>query len=100
VLDELRFEYTPASAHTHYWLAPWCYVAKRGIYHDYRADYLEAPALESLIAAHPDGFTPRHAAARAIDAAQIEDWRRDGYLVPVNPAPPSVHDPEDDYAGP
>jgi glycosyltransferase involved in cell wall biosynthesis len=101
VLEDLRFEYTPAGPHTHYWLAPWCYVAKRGIYHDYRADYLEAPALQSLIAAHPDGFTPVQAAAHGIDAAQIEDWRRDGYLVPVNPAQPlPPADGEDDYAGP
>lgn len=86
VLDELHFEFRPAGPHTRYQLAPWCYLARRGIYHDYRADYLEAPALETLIAAFANGFTCDDAAAYGIDGAQIEEWRREGYIVPAPPA--------------
>lgn len=83
VLDELRYEFTPTGPQTRYQLAPWCYLAARGIYHDYRADYLEAPPLEGLIAAFAGGFTLEDAAARGIDGAQMEEWRREGYVVPV-----------------
>ena len=86
VLEDMRYEFAPPGPNTHYRLAPWCYLARRGIYHDYRADYLESAALQALVAAYPDGFTPNEAAAQGIDAAQIEAWRRDGYLTPVNPA--------------
>ena len=85
ILDELRFEFTPLNEHTQYQLAPWCYLAARGIYHDYRADYLESAALRALVTAFPDGFSAALAASFGAGATQIDAWQRDGYLVPVNP---------------
>ena len=85
VLDELRFELTPLTDHTQYRLAPWCYLADRGIYHDYRADYLESPALRALLIACPDGFSPALAASYGVEPERFEEWRRDGYLTPILP---------------
>ena len=85
ILDELRFAFTPLNEHTQYQLAPWCYLAARGIYHDYRADYLESAALRALVTAFPDGFSAALAASFGAGATQIDAWQRDGYLVPVNP---------------
>ncbi len=90
VLDELRYEYRPLTSDTRFRLAPWCYLARRGIYHDYRADYLESPGLRELAALFPDGFTTAQATPHGVGAAQIEAWQRDGYLVPVTP-PRAVH---------
>jgi glycosyltransferase involved in cell wall biosynthesis len=78
-------QYTPhrLTDSTRYRLAPWCYRARAGIYHDYRYDYLDDTRLTGLIDAFPAGFSTRDAATHAIDAAQMEAWRRSGYLVPV-----------------
>jgi len=66
---------------THFRLAPWCYPASRGIYHDFRADYQPIPALTALHAAAPEGFTLRQAAAQDVNQATLLDWIREGYLV-------------------
>jgi glycosyltransferase involved in cell wall biosynthesis len=73
----------PLTAATRYRLAPWCYAAPRGFYHDFRADYQPIPALAALAEAHPAGFTPAEAAAQGVDAAAIDGWYREGYVVPV-----------------
>jgi glycosyltransferase involved in cell wall biosynthesis len=85
VLEDLRFEFEPLNGQTRYRLAPWCYLAMRGIYHDYRADYLDSPALRALVAAFPDGFTIGQAEEYGLEAGQVDVWQRDGYLVPLNP---------------
>ncbi len=78
-----RFQLTPITAATRYRLAPWCYRARRGIYHDYRADYTETPQLLALVDAHPEGFSTADAAAFGVDQGQIEAWMREGYIVPL-----------------
>jgi len=100
ILDELRFVFTPLTEHTSYQLAPWCYLAARGIYHDYRADYLASPALRALVTAFPAGFSAALAASFEVDAGQIDAWQRDGYLVPVNPARTVHEEPADENPGP
>jgi len=50
-------------------LAPWCGVTKRGVYHDFRAEYNDARNLS-----HP---------ARAFSDEQ-KRWIEEGYLVPVH----------------
>ena len=94
VLEDLRFEFTPLTPQTVYRLAPWCYLAERGIYHDYRADYLKSPSLRALVIAFPDGFTPATASEYGVEAGQMEHWQREGYLVPLNP--PRTHFTDED----
>ena len=83
VAEPLRYQFTPISKHTRYQLAPWCYQAQRGIYHDYKADYYTSPALFGLLATHPDGFTQANAEQQGISANEVEYWLREGYTVPL-----------------
>jgi hypothetical protein len=59
-------------------LAPWCYIAKHGIYHDFRGDYTSDPDLVNPVLDNPNGFT-----YQAGDKAEIERLLREGYLVPT-----------------
>ncbi len=89
VAQPMRYAMRPLSASTRYAIAPWCYAATapdgtpRGIYNDYRSDYLRDDRLSALAAALPGGFTPEQAQAHGADAAQIESWMREGYLSPA-----------------
>ncbi|MBN1964905.1 MAG: glycosyltransferase family 4 protein [Anaerolineae bacterium] len=82
-LPPLPYEFHPLDAATRYRLAPWCYPARRGIYHDFRADYRDLPGLLALDEAHPDGFTQAEAAVQGVPGATVQAWYREGYLVPV-----------------
>ena len=78
------FQPRPLDAQTRFRLAGWCYdAAPRGIYHDFRADYQPLPALVALHTARPDGFTFQEAAAQGVQPDTVQDWVREGYLVPV-----------------
>lgn len=79
----LRYELKALDDETLYTLAPWCYRAKRGIYHDFRADYLQSDALDILLAAYPDGFTQAMAESLGQDADLLAKMHRLGYLVPL-----------------
>lgn len=81
-LPPAEYRPRPLDARTRYRLAPWCYPAGRGFYHDFRADYQRLPALEALLAAWPEGFTLAAAAARDVAAETVLDWTREGILVP------------------
>lgn len=83
IAEELRFQFMPITKNTRYLLAPWCYQAKSGIYHDYKADYYASPELSVLVAAHPDGFTRADAEGVGVSDEQVEFWLREGYTVPV-----------------
>jgi glycosyltransferase involved in cell wall biosynthesis len=83
VADELRYQFTPITAKTRYMLAPWCYQAKMGIYHDYKADYYTSPLLSSLVSAHPQGFTTADAEQQGVTSEVVEFWLREGYSVPA-----------------
>jgi hypothetical protein len=83
VAEELRYQFTPISENTRYLLAPWCYQAGRGIYHDYKANYYTSPTLSSLINMHPDGFTTADAERQGAIARDVELWLREGYTVPL-----------------
>lgn len=70
--------------HTRYQLASWCYVsATRGVYHDFRADYLQSHLLMQLIDAHPDGFTRGDTQKMGLTDNEFERLIADGYLVPI-----------------
>lgn len=81
--EPMRFQFTPITDATRYQLAPWCYQAKSGIYHDYKADYYSSPALSALVAAHPDGFTRADAEQQGVSPDEVEYWLREGYTVPI-----------------
>lgn len=83
VADELPYQFTPITDKTRYLLAPWCYQAGRGIYHDYKADYYTSQVLSPLVAAHPDGFTASDAEKQGVKVEDVEFWLREGYTVPV-----------------
>ncbi|MBZ0302850.1 MAG: glycosyltransferase family 4 protein, partial [Anaerolineae bacterium] len=65
-MGELRYQLTPLDAQTCYTLPPWCYQAARGIYHDFRAGYLQASELEKLLEVFPEGFTWAEAQSQGI----------------------------------
>jgi len=78
IAPPLEYRFTPITDATRWQLGIWCYLSpERGIYHDYKADYLHDPALIAL-AERADSFT-----AAAATPAQIERWYRDGYIVPL-----------------
>lgn len=69
---------------TRFALPVWCYRSpKLGVYHDFHVNYLRDAALEALIDAYPDGFTFGEAAEAGAMRNQVEDWYREGYLVPT-----------------
>lgn len=78
IAPPLEYRFTPITDATRWKLGPWCYLSQRqGIYHDYKADYLDDPALIALARDYPDGFTAAQAHGR------VEGWYRDGYIVPL-----------------
>jgi glycosyltransferase involved in cell wall biosynthesis len=81
-LGPLAYQLRSLDEHVRYQLAPWCYRAKRGIYHDFRSDYLADSDLDGLLAAFPDGFMLTNAQSRGIAPDTVCQWYRDGYLVP------------------
>jgi hypothetical protein len=80
---ELRYQLRPVDGGTRFGLAPWCYRAARGLYHDFRADYIQSDSLDSLVATFPAGFSAKMAESHGMSAAQLMDWYRQGYLVPL-----------------
>lgn len=74
----LQYQHTRLDEKTIFQLAPWCYVARHGIYHDFRADYTSDPDLVNPVLDHPKGFTYRDG-----DAQEIQRLLREGYLVPT-----------------
>ncbi len=79
----MQYHFDPISAATRFRLPIWCYRAgAKGIYHDYLVSYYRDDALEGLLDAYPDGFDVAEAGAQGVDAAQVQAWYREGYLVP------------------
>lgn len=82
-IDDLRYQFTPISEATRFKMPVWCYRSPRGIYHDFRGDYLSSDGLLRLTDMHPDGFTQADAAEIGVDGETVLGWYRDGYLYPV-----------------
>jgi hypothetical protein len=67
-----------------YKLAHWCYLSEqRGIYHDFRADYLTEESIIRLIKSHPAGFTLEEASRHGVDQKRVERLQYEGYLAPL-----------------
>lgn len=84
-LPDLHYEHAPLDDFTVFKLAPWCYLSRRGFYHDFRAGYIRSNTLEGMVKVYPAGFTFNDAAQRGIERETIMTWYRDGFLVPVFP---------------
>lgn len=84
VAAPMQYRFSPLDDATRFILPVWCYRAgEKGIYHDYLVAYYQSPALESLLDAHPRGFTFAAAGTQGISREQVLAWYRDGYLAPL-----------------
>jgi glycosyltransferase involved in cell wall biosynthesis len=81
VAKPMQFKPKPINAVTEFALAPWCYVTRGRIYHDFHASYREDAALLGLL---EGGLSVRKAEAAGVDIETFEAWYREGYLVPIN----------------
>ncbi|MDX1991450.1 MAG: glycosyltransferase family 4 protein [bacterium] len=79
----LTYQHPTLDEQTRYQLAPWCYLASQGIYHDFRADYYTGTELRRLIEHYPEGFTDADAMRDGLHADEMMTFYRDGYLVPL-----------------
>jgi glycosyltransferase involved in cell wall biosynthesis len=76
--EPMMYQLNPISENTRFILPAWCYVSRRGIYHDFRAKYDTTQELMRLVERYPDGFT----FGQAGNHDRVMAWYRDGYLVP------------------
>lgn len=67
-------------------LAPWCYSTSKGIFHDFNATYYQHPLLEHIIDECGIRFDLETLLQYGVTREQIEEWMRDGYIYPINPA--------------
>ncbi|MCH9675386.1 MAG: glycosyltransferase family 4 protein [Gammaproteobacteria bacterium] len=73
----------PLTVHTRYKLAPWCYQSgPSSVYHDFRAEHVEMPALTSLLAQTPTP-TARSAEREGVDRREFESWYEEGFTSPL-----------------
>jgi hypothetical protein len=79
----LAYRWQPLTAETRYRLAGWCYLWQGGVYHDFLATHRREEALRRCVERFPDGFDAAQAAIVGVGAPSLEQWRRDGYIVPV-----------------
>lgn len=86
VVSPLVYEPFYLDSESRYTLAPWCYISpERGIYHDFRADYMAPSPLYDLLVGHPDGITRADAERAGIDQVMFQRWYDQGYLIPLRP---------------
>lgn len=69
----MPYNHQPTTPRTHFVGAPWCYISGQGIYHDFRAEYIQDDRLQIWM---KDGVT------LAEDPDIVMHWYREGYLVP------------------
>lgn len=65
-------------------LAPWCYRSPRGVYHDFRASYVDLGTLDALLTEYPNGVSRAEAATHGITPEEFETRYEQGYIVPVH----------------
>lgn len=87
LVEPLRYQLEPIHAETQFQLAPWCYRTENGaIYHDFRADYAHSETLERLLSQYAGIFSLTQAQADGVASVQVQDWLREGYIVPITQA--------------
>lgn len=83
-VSPLVYDPQPLTAESRYKLAPWCYISPtRGIYHDFRADYIIPGVLGALLVERPEGITLAEATGVDVNRETFERWYNQGYLVPL-----------------
>jgi glycosyltransferase involved in cell wall biosynthesis len=80
----LAYRYQPADDDTRYRLAPWCYRWDGGFYHDFLAEHRRIGPLADLLDRFGDKWSARQAQSAGIEAATLDLWLRDGYVVPLD----------------
>ena len=81
-LPQLESKTITISPETKFHLAPWCYLATRGIFHDYHAKYYPIPKLEAWLA-ESDTLSFTEKGGRSILWDEMQQWYRMGILVPL-----------------
>ena len=79
--EPLRYQLKPITEETQFKLAPWCYHAQNGIYHDFRTNYVQSTVLDHLLSL--PALTIHSAQTEGIDRETVMQWYRDGYIVPA-----------------
>ena len=81
-LPALKSHPVVISPKTRFRLAPWCYLSKRGIFHDYHAKYYQIPQLEEWLAENAEiSFSSK--GSRLISWEELLHWYQMGILVPL-----------------
>jgi len=83
IAPPLTYQHPIRDAHTSHVLAPWCYIATRGVYHDFRADYTDLGALMTLLIENPGGVTRSQAESAGVPSEEFERRYREGFIVPL-----------------
>lgn len=84
ILPSLDYRPAPLDESTRWMLPCWCYLSPRGIYHDFRADYLQSDSLHTLLRDFPQGFRFADAQSQGIARDSVIDWLDEGYVVPAS----------------
>jgi len=82
VAQPLSYRHPTRDSNTPHILAPWCYIAKRGVYHDFRADYTDMGGLMTLLSENPGGVSQAQAAQAGVSGEEFEHRYREGFIVP------------------
>lgn len=82
VATPLTYQHPKRDDHTPHTLAPWCYIAPRGVYHDFRADYTDLGALMALLQENPSGVTRSQAEKMGVSAQEFDRRYREGFITP------------------
>lgn len=78
----LPYRHAAIDEATRFILAGWCYLAPKGIYHDFLATTLHDQGLIALHTAFPDGFSFHMAAGAGVEREEVLRWYREGFIVP------------------
>jgi len=68
---------------TEFVLAPWCYLGKNGIYHDFRSQYCQDPLLIKLVKENKIAIKLEDVNSLGGNWEHLYSWYRDTYLVPL-----------------
>lgn len=80
--EPLQFFHPQGSPYQYFGLAPWCTLAGEYIYHDFRAEHIQAPDLLALLR-EMDTFSWAEVDARDISNDQFQSWIERTLIVPV-----------------
>ncbi len=83
IVEPMRYQRPIFDNKTRYKLAPWCYRAKQGVYHDFLATYRDLSGVMELLDRFGDGFTMQQANNGGINPKEMKEVLEAGYLIPL-----------------